>query len=283
MKKLLLLAVLALLGSAHQSAQASLDGTPSTGSYTVITPSALAAATATGSITVVSTQAALGIRIAIGPNVFTEGIQWRVGTTTATAATSLKNAINALVPRATATSSYGTISLTAIDSGALYNSVSLRSSTPSAVSVSGANLTGGQDNAMITINGVSLRQGTDWFINDTASGTATSIATAINRDPKLSQLIEAMPIEAQVYLRAKLSPNLYSLATSAPSALSVTGAAMTGGSAGNLARFSCNLGVISALPTANYPKGCIAYLDSDPTKIYISTENVVGLQSWLGK
>ena len=40
---------------------------------------------------------------------------------------------------------------------------------------------------------------------------------------------------------------------------------------------------VNALPTANYPAGCTAYLVSDPTKLYLSTETVAGAQSWLAK
>ncbi len=45
----------------------------------------------------------------------------------------------------------------------------------------------------------------------------------------------------------------------------------------------CFVGAVTALPTTGYSRGCLAYLTSDPTKIYISTESVVGAQSWLAK
>jgi hypothetical protein len=45
----------------------------------------------------------------------------------------------------------------------------------------------------------------------------------------------------------------------------------------------CFLGARDSLPTTGYARGCIVYLTSDPTKIYLSTETVVGTQSWLAK
>lgn len=45
----------------------------------------------------------------------------------------------------------------------------------------------------------------------------------------------------------------------------------------------CLAGAHATLPTTGYNRGCLLYLTTDPTKIYISTETVVGTQSWLGK
>jgi hypothetical protein len=45
----------------------------------------------------------------------------------------------------------------------------------------------------------------------------------------------------------------------------------------------CFAGAHAALPTTGYARGCILYLTTDPTKIYISTEAVTKTQSWLGK
>lgn len=45
----------------------------------------------------------------------------------------------------------------------------------------------------------------------------------------------------------------------------------------------CLAGAHAALPTSGYKRGCLLYLTTDPTKIYVATETVVGTQSWLGK
>lgn len=283
MKKTLTLVVLALLGSAPKFAQASSDGTPSTGSFTVVNVSSLSAASATGSLTVLSTSAARGMRVNIGAYTFKEGVEWNANVSIASSAIHLAAAINASNAPVSASTSSNVVNLTADDSGTLYNGVSLYSSEPSAISTSAATLRGGQDNAYLSINANRLTQGTDWFTQDVASNTAISIAAAINNSRLIGQYVSAVPLSTQIYLRAILSPAAYSLASSAPADLTVSGAAMTGGSAGNLARFTCNLGLISALPTSNYPAGCTAYLSTDPTKLYLSTQTVVGTQSWLAK
>ena len=81
---------------------------------------------------------------------------------------------------ATATYRNNTVSLTAADIGALYNSVALKSSNAAEISTSATHLTGGQDNAYIAVNAIKLTQGTDWFALDVASNTAYSLAAAIN-------------------------------------------------------------------------------------------------------
>ena len=45
----------------------------------------------------------------------------------------------------------------------------------------------------------------------------------------------------------------------------------------------CFVGAVDSLPITGYGRGCLAYLTSDPTKLYISTEAVVGAFSWLAK
>lgn len=279
-------AVLALLCGAMKSAYATYDGTPSTGSFTVVYVSSLAAASSAGTMAVVSTQGAVGSRVNIGAFTLREGIDWRVGASTFAAATSLAAAINAndAIPAdASYSAGKAVITLTAVSPGALYNSVSLYSSTPTALSKSGAYLTGGQDNAVVKINSIPLMQGRDWFIQDVASNTAVNLAAATNHNPTLINQVEAVALGAVVYLRAVISPVAYTLSSSDPADLSVSGSVMTGGAAGNLARSICYLGVINSLPTANYPAGCMAYLVSAPTKLQISTETVVGTWSWLAK
>ena len=45
----------------------------------------------------------------------------------------------------------------------------------------------------------------------------------------------------------------------------------------------CFAGAHAVLPTTGYARGCLLYLTTDPTKIYISTETVTKTQSWLAK
>jgi hypothetical protein len=279
MKRLWSVILTLALGLA-QAAHASLDGTPSTGSFLVVDSTGLSAATATGYVQFLSTTGALRSNLTIGAHMLKESVQWRVGTSTTTAVASLAAAINAVVPHVTAApSTLGKVVLTASGQGSLYNSISLKSSTPTAMAVSGATLTGGLDDIVLGINGETIKQGRDFIADDNTSGTAVHIAAAINSHPVLSAIVEAMPLSARVYLRTKLKALAYALTSSAPGHVLPFASAMYGGSSGNLARFGCNLGRVGTLPTANYSKGCLAFQTSDDTQ-YVATEDVTGAGSW---
>jgi hypothetical protein len=276
-------AVLALLCGATKNAHAVYDGTPSTGSFTVVDTSKLATAKATGSLVVLSTSAAKSSRITVGNVVLTEGREWSVSTSSYTAAISLKTAINAnsdTKVAATYVAADNSLLLTAADYGTLYNGVGLKTSAPTGVSTSAATLTGGVDNLTLTINAVPLMQGRDWFVQDVASNTAINIAAGVNNHPILRTQVEAVALSTVIYLRAISSPVAYPLTTSLAAGISVSQANMSGGSSGNLARSRCDLGRVNALPTSNYPAGCHLTLSSDG-KDYLSTETVTSASSWL--
>ncbi|MES2155456.1 MAG: hypothetical protein V4510_10010 [bacterium] len=292
MKKTMLAAVLALLtlGIAPKYAHATYDGTPSTGSFTIATNSSLAAASATGTVTVVETTTLVGTQLTIAQYTFIAGRDFSIGTTTATAATSLKAAINASGAPVTAVYAAGdaAIALTAVSAGTLYNGTTLVTSASGEISVSGAHLTGGLNDAFVKINAVALVQGRDWFKQDVASNTAVNLAAAINLSPVLHTQVEAVWLggaSTVVFLRARLSPVAYTLATSG-SPITTPHPTMVGGAAGTLARSLCFLGTVNALPTQDYPQGCLLYLNSAPTKLYLSTQAVTGAaaaaaNSWL--
>ncbi len=243
MKKTMLAAVLALLCSAPQFAHATNDGTPSTGSFSIVNGSSLTAASATGSLTVVTTTALLGTRIAIGPYVLQAGIDYQVGVSTFAAATNLTAAINAITAGGAGgigvTAAYvagnAVITLTAVNSGSLYNGITLNTSNSSEISVSGANLTGGQNNASVSINGVTLIQGRDWFVQDVSSNTAISLAEAINHNGVLKNFVSGYwsGSAGTVYLRSLLTATAYPLSVADNSAnnsnITLSGATMTGG------------------------------------------------------
>jgi len=283
MKKLLVAVVLALVASA-QCVPAHADGMPSTGSFTVVSSPDLSAAYASGQITISSVAGSIGAKVTVASVALREGVHWRVGVSSYATASSLASAINQYVGQVTAAVLlHGhVIQLTASDTGALYNSVSLRTSTPTAIGVSGATLAGGLDNASVSIHHMQLVQGRDWFVGASEADTALSLATAINRNAGTSAIVEALPNGALILLQATLSPNHYVLGYSGKAgAITKSGATMTGGTVGNLARFNCDLGSVGTLPTADFPAGCKAYQTSD-NKLYVSTEQVVGVDSWKG-
>lgn len=296
MKKTLTAAVLALalVAGVMKSAHASYDGTPSTGSFSIVTNSDLAAATASGSVTIVSTTDLSGVTFTIGAYQLRAGRDFVVGASTMAAALSLEAAINA-IPGLNVTADYdigdAEIALTAVSPGTLYNGVALRTSDTDNITVSAATLTGGKNNASVKINGVQLVQGRDWFVADVSSNTALGLAAGINANPILNRIVNAQAVSTTVLLRSVLTPGHYAMSSSAGAPLTASQAAMTGGSQGLLTAGSlqpCFLGTVAALPSSGYPKGCLLYLSTDPTKIYVSTQDVVGTaaagtNSWLAK
>ncbi len=290
MKKLVTLAVLALLASAPQNVRALTDGTPSTATLTVNTPAALIQAAATGSITIVDTASLSGAFVSVGPYRFVAGRDFAVGSTLAITASNLAAAITASAVPVSASASSAVVSLTADDAGSGANAISLTTSNTAEMTVSGATLSGGQNNAVVTINGVSLTQGRDWLAFTDAQTTAVSLAAAINRNHSIDKYVSAYwtgTSAGVIQLRSVLLPLPYSLSVADNSAtnanLTPSGSAFSGGSAGLIQAVPCYLGQVDVLPTSGYPAGCIAYLTSDATHLYVSTQSVVGSQSWLAK
>lgn len=287
MKKTLTAAVMALamIAGVVKSSYASVDGTPSTGSFSIVTNGSLAQATASGSLTVLSTSGLLGTVINVGAYQLRAGVDFLVGASTNATATNLAAAINATaVPiTASATAGHNVVALVSDNPGTVGNGYGIASSTPSKVLASGSTLTGGRNAAVVSISGTSLTAGRDWIVSDVSSNTAKALAYAINTSPTLRLLVEAEPLSSTVYLRSLVLPSTLKLSSSAGSALTASQANMSGGSSGLLIRQNCFLGVVSSLPTSNYPAGCLAYLASDPTNLYLSTETVVGTQSWKAK
>lgn len=72
-----------------------------------------------------------------------------------------------------------TIFSTAVVAGTAANAFTITSSTPAALSVASSNFSGGQDNAVIKINGYPLTANKDWWVMSTATATAKSISDDI--------------------------------------------------------------------------------------------------------
>lgn len=300
MKKTLLVALLALLVSAPKFAHAAYDGSPSTGSFTVVYSTNLAQASATGSMTILDVSSAVtGTYVGVGPYTFLCGRDFLGGVSTNATAANLAAAINASnAPFTAAAVNTNVVSLTAVAPGAAYNYNSgtptagtLRTSNSATISVTGAGstgATGGLNNASACVNGACVVQGRDWFVQDTSSNTAISLAIAFRHNPALRNLVSAYWTGTSagiVYLRSTLTPTAYALSAADNSAsnanLTPSAATMAGNSSvGNLALNECNLGVLNAIPTSNYPPGCTFILSSAPWDTYQSTQAVVGTQSW---
>lgn len=220
----------ATYSSATVAAVTFRDGSQSTGSLTVLNYAALSTASATNQVTVVSNAGLAGAVLALPGFVFQEGLDWKAVDTTSGTAASLAAAL-AEVPSLHVSRVGSVVYATAPAVGAYYNSWQMASSTPAALAVAHPYFTGGQDNAIVKIGGVPLLQGRDFTAATSNAATATSLAAAVNAKAALNVYVAASAAGAVVTSTAVRNGTAYNfaLASSSPTALSVSGARMTGG------------------------------------------------------
>lgn len=205
------------------------DGTQSKGNITVVNYAALTLAAASDHLTVSTVNGLTGARLSLPGFVLQEGLDWKaVGTTTGTAA-SLVSALNH-IPFISA-SRAGSVVYTTAPAGSYYNSLQMVSSTPTALTVAALNFAGGQDNAIVSVNGIPLLQGRDFTAATSNAATATSLKNGINANAALNSFLSASVGGAIVYATSTLAGAQYNfgMVSSTPAALSVSGANMTGG------------------------------------------------------
>jgi len=167
-----------------------LDGSQSTGSFTVSNYLALSSASAADNVTILSTTGLGGTLITVPGYVFTNGIDWATQATTTGTALSLAQALQTvpyLTVSTTTAANTGVVYATCTY-GSLYNNYQFLSNNSSAV-VATPYFTGGQDNAWIQINGVRKTQGKHWFATVSNTQTALSISSAITNSPDLSLIV----------------------------------------------------------------------------------------------
>lgn len=215
--------------SATVSAVTFTDGTQSTGSFTVLDNTALSSASASNNITVTENAGVSGARLNLPGYSLREGIDWVKRDVASNTAVSLKAALDK-VPFLSV-SRVGAVIYATAPYGSFWNSFTMASSTPTCLTVASAAFSGGADNAYIAINGIRLRQGTEWQKGASAAATATAIKNAINSTTKLSRYLSASSANGVIYATSTLAGTLYNftLTTSSPTAISRVSATMTGG------------------------------------------------------
>jgi hypothetical protein len=207
------------------------DGSQSTGSISISNFAGLVAAQATDNITVVSTSGLARATLSIPGFVLREGSDWSgAGLTVNQAAASLGLALSKVYPPVMV-SVAGNVIYTTAPVGSNYNALAMQSSQPSLLTVATPNFTGGQDNAVMTINGVRLTQGANYTAATSNNATASSLAAAINASPQLSRIVTATPSSNVVNLVSKNVGSLmnFALTSSAPSAMAPSSANMING------------------------------------------------------
>ncbi len=207
------------------------DGSKSTGNITVVNYLGLSAAKATNKLTVTANTWPLGSVINVNGTSLRGGIEWAKGNVSSNTATNIAAAINALADfDANAVGSV--IYTTAAVVGSAGNTYFLISNT-SSITVNALKFGGGQDNAVLTINGTSLTQGTQWSAETSNGVTALNIAAAIGTAFTTLVSTNGVAKSAIVYATSTLNGSVYnySMVSSTQNSLSVSGALMTGGTA----------------------------------------------------
>lgn len=127
-----------------------------------------------------------------------------------------------------------TVSITASANGTAGNAITiaLGASNAGDMAISGATLTGGQDNLTITVNGSALVQGTNFTAETSNDATATNIATAIDGLANINASAESAVVTIVADARG-VAGNAYTTVTSNAAAATVAGATFTGGVAGD--------------------------------------------------
>lgn len=208
------------------------DGTESTGNVTVISYARLSSATASNYLTVNANNWPLGAILNVNGTQLVGGVNWAKGNVSSNTATNIAAAIVAGVSGITASASGSVVYATATVYGTAGNVYFMTSNT-SSITVNALKFSGGQDNAVLTINGVTLTANSQFYPLTSNAVTATRIAAAINAHASLSPtLISTAPAgSAIIYATSTLNGTAYNytLTTSTPGSLSVSGAVMTGG------------------------------------------------------
>lgn len=214
-----------------------IDGTVSTGAFSVITPSALSASSATLSITFSSTSASAitGQTVTLtfpgGTKVFTAGVDFPIDAKSTVTACGFAAAMNKYgVFNSTcnfSASGSGISYSTAPAVGSQYNTYTLTSSTLTAIS---SGTFSGNDNALACVNGTCVRANRDWTVVSFATTTATNLKNAFATS--VASLTVSVGVSSNVVTATSTAVGVatkYALTSSATSALTITGATMTGG------------------------------------------------------
>ncbi len=204
-------------------------GQVSTGTITIASNALLSTAAATTSVTVQSvTGSSFGDSISFscpvqpGAVVVKYPRDWAYGATTAATATNIAAALTArgaclggVSFGATGRGVYATAPV-----GGLYNKINVVANNAATLSVSSANMTGGNDAAIVWVNGAPFQAGLNFGIGASATASATNLAAAINT--ALGSLITATATGANVALQSVNAGNEFPLATSNTAAMTVS-------------------------------------------------------------
>jgi hypothetical protein len=154
----------------------SAEGTIEVTDYTLLTENA-----AVGTIEITDEAGVVGKSFTVNGNTYTEGVHFVIGEDADETADVLATLIS-IDEDFTAVNDGGTITITAAVAGTAGNSIALSTTAISGVTLSGAALEGGRDNAEIIVGDITYIQGTDFTSETDNDTTAENIAAAIDAD-----------------------------------------------------------------------------------------------------
>lgn len=184
---------------------------------------ALSSSQAAVTVSVRSTSAVTGDSVTLNGAVFTEGTHWTSITSTSTAATNLKNAIDAH-PEFVATAAGSTVTVKYVSYGTAGNGLPVLTSDSANLVIGGATFTGGTNQPTININGTTLTEGVDFLAQASSRTTAGNLTTAINANATLSAEVSASSgSTSSVITLTALYPGSNYYLSSSTSGLATTG------------------------------------------------------------
>lgn len=165
-----------------------IDGTPSAGTFTVLSTSTLTAARGTNTITVTTQTVPASASITLQGTVYTANAPngWPIGTNSTTTAANIQAKFNS-VPGFTASVSSNVVTLSCASSGTLCNSIGLSVNTTTLLA-GAALFNGGANNLVVGFGGFTVTAGTDFTPVSTASGTASAISAAFGANASLAAI-----------------------------------------------------------------------------------------------
>jgi hypothetical protein len=214
------------------------DGNESTGTVTIISTQPLVGAKATNKVTIASATGIAAMQLNANGTILSN---FNLPTTsgTAHALAALLNVVPGIKASQTGTDSvvYATAATAGVAGNFLYlipNSASM--------TVTATQFSGGQDNAVLTINGTALTQGTQWSVSaNDLHLTAQALAAAVTT--QFTVLTATVPGSAgAINITSNVNNLNYSVTTSTPAAMSAPpGGALAGGKAASTSVGSANI------------------------------------------
>lgn len=218
----------AIFSTNTYTSQPLTDGLESTGTVRVIGVSGLSKAQATEQITVTTNVFTALPKLTFANCSLTMGRDYSRGATRNATAANLAAAIAACNSSIAASATANVIYATAT-AGSYANAYAFTSDN-SSVTVATALMTGGADNAVLTIGAKTFTQGTDWTAGASTTTAVLALGNAI-AGAGLSLSTAASDGLGNISLTSTLNGTAYNYAitSSTPTALSVSAGAMTGG------------------------------------------------------